>query len=49
MLLEAQLETQTDNQVFSEEIEQVRNQSNLLTAFYFLAGDNKGIFYFSRY
>lgn len=45
MLLEAQLEKQTDNQVFSEEVEQVLNQSHLLiTVLYLLAGHNKGIF-----
>lgn len=50
MLLEAQLEKQTDNQVFSEEAEQVHNQSHLLiTVLDVLAGPNKGIFFFSRY
>lgn len=50
MLLEAQLEKQTDNQVFSEEAEQVHNQSHLfITVLDVLAGLNKGIFYFSRY
>lgn len=49
MLLEAQLETQTDNQVLSEEMEQVHNQSNLLiTGLYVLAGHNKQIFYCSK-
>lgn len=50
MLLEAQLEKQTDGQVFSEEVEQVHNQSHLLiTVLDVFAGPNKEIFYFSRY
>lgn len=48
MLLEAQLEKQTDNQLFSEEMEQVLNQSNLfVTVLYFLDVRNKRILYSS--